>query len=266
MILLLIYGSIAAAFFVTERLWPRRPQPIFRRGLIADAAYVVIHFGMRVAVSFTAAAVLTEAGRRLAPEHVDLLTGRPIWLQVVIVLLVIDFLFYVLHVAKHRWTWLWRLHETHHSSEQLDFLASARFHPLEKLFDRLVYLLPLTVLGADHLALLLWSGIEVFFGMLNHSNVRIRLGRPLIYVFVGPEMHLWHHALDRERRDCNFGNNLSIYDWIFGTACVPDDRPDTFGIDDGAAFPHGNPWRQFLFAFRPEAPATTADRQSAAQG
>ena len=41
-----------------------------------------------------------------------------------IVLLVLDFLFYLLHVAKHRWTWLWRLHETHHSSEQLDFLAA----------------------------------------------------------------------------------------------------------------------------------------------
>jgi sterol desaturase/sphingolipid hydroxylase (fatty acid hydroxylase superfamily) len=264
MTLLVIYGSIAAAFFAAERFWPRRAQPVFRRGLVADASYVVIHFGMRVAVSFTAAAVLTEAGRQVAP--VGLLAGRAIWLQVAIVLLVLDFVFYVLHVAKHRWTWLWRLHETHHSSEQLDFLASARFHPLEKLFDRLVYLLPLTALGADHAALLIWSGIEVFFGMLNHSNVRIRLGRPLIYVFVGPEMHLWHHARDRERRDCNFGNNLSIYDWIFGTAYVPADRPDAFGIDDHAAYPHGNLWRQFLFAFRPVAAASSADRETASQG
>ena len=264
MTLLFIYGAIAGAFFVAERFWPRRAQPIFRRGLIADASYVVIHFAMRVAVSFTAAAVLTEAGRQLAPGQVGLLAGRPIWLQVAIVLFVLDFLFYVLHVAKHRWTWLWRLHETHHSSEHLDFLASARFHPLEKLFDRMVYLLPLTALGADHAALLIWSGIEVFFGMLNHSNVRIRLGRPLIYVFVGPEMHLWHHALDRQRRDCNFGNNLSIFDWIFGTAYVPADRPAAFGIDDGAGYPHGNPWRQFLFAFRPIAPST--DRETMSRG
>ena len=38
---------------------------------------------------------------------------------------------------------------------------------------------------------MIWSGVDVFFGILNHANVRIRLG-PLIYVFVGPEMHRWH--------------------------------------------------------------------------
>jgi sterol desaturase/sphingolipid hydroxylase (fatty acid hydroxylase superfamily) len=251
--LFIVFASVAAFFFLAERIWPRRHQRILRRGVIADAIYIPLHFALRVVVSFTAAALLTELGRRIAPEQVDVLAGRPIWLQAAVVVVVLDFFFYVMHVAKHRWTWWWRLHETHHSSEELDFMAAARFHLLEKLLDRLVFLLPLTVLGADEPALLVWSTIDVFFGMLNHSNVRWRLGRPLIYVFNGPEMHLWHHAADPARRDCNFGNNLSVFDWIFRTAYVPDDRPTAFGIDDGVSYPQGNVVKQFFFAFRPVA-------------
>ena len=139
-------------------------------------------------------------------------------------------------------------------------MSAVRFHPLEKLLDRLVFLLPLTILGADQRALLIWSAMDVFFGMLNHSNVRWRLGRPLHYVFVCPEMHLWHHAVDPARRNCNYGNNLSIFDWMFGTAYVPEDRPTRFGLDE-MAYPHENVFRQFLFAFRParqpESPAAS---------
>lgn len=250
MTLLLVFAAIAGTFFIAERVWPTRSQRIFRRGLIADALYIPLHVGMRIAVSFTAAALLTEFGRRLLPGRLDLLANKPVWMQVVVVVVTLDFLFYVMHLAKHRWNWWWRLHETHHSSEELDFMASARFHPLEKLIDRLVFLLPLTVLGADEPALLIWSTMDVFFGMLNHSNVRWKLGKPLIYVFVGPEMHLWHHALDPEKRNCNYGNNLSIFDWMFGTAYLPGELPTEFGIDDRASYPQESIIRQFFFAFR----------------
>ena len=249
MTLLTIFATLAGTFFLAERLWPRRSQPILRRGVFADALYIPLQYAFRVAVSFTAAALLTQIGRRFFPGRVDLLAGQPLWLQATVVIVTLDFLFYVMHVLKHRWTWWWRLHETHHSSEQLDFLASARFHPLEKLLDRVIFLLPLTVMGADDPALLIWSTLDAFFGMLNHSNVKWRLGKPLIYVFVGPEMHLWHHALDREHRDCNFGNNLSIFDWMFGTAYAPVESPAAFGIDD-RPYPHDNIVRQFLYAFR----------------
>lgn len=99
---------------------------------------------------------------------------------------------------------------------------------------------------------MIWASVDAFFGMLNHANVRWRLG-PLIYVFVGPEMHRWHHALDRDRRECNYGNNLSIFDWMFGTAYVGRDEPTGFGVDD-PAYPVGNLVRQFFYAFRPATP------------
>ncbi len=247
---LAVFLAIGGFFFLAERFMPRLPeQPLFRAGFVSDALYVPVHYLMRVFVSFVAADVMTEAGRAAFPGAVDVLSGRPIWLQAVVIVLVLDFFFYVMHRLKHRWHWWWRLHETHHSSERMDFLASVRFHPLEKLLDRLVFLLPLTVLGGDDAALLIWSSIDVFFGMLNHSNTRIRLG-PLHYVFVGPEMHLWHHARDPRLGECNFGNNLSIFDWMFGTARLHDGDPDDFGVEV-PVYPHENILKQFVFAFRP---------------
>ena len=55
-------------------------------------------------------------------------------------------------------------------------------------------------------------------------------------------------TIDAQRS--NFGNNLSIFDWIFGTARLRPDDPEKFGIDE-ESFPEGNILRQFLFTFRP---------------
>ena len=123
-----------------------------------------------------------------------------------------------------------------------------RFHPLEKLLDRLINLAPLLVLGPSDAALGIWSGVDGFFGILNHANTRLRLG-PLIYVFVGPEMHMWHHARDPKRGQVNFGNNLSIFDWIFGTAYVVNEMPGEFGLAD-EDYPLNDIAGQFVHPFR----------------
>ena len=182
----------------------------------------------------------------------NVLESRPLVFQVIGILLTLDFLFYVTHRLKHRWHWWWRLHETHHSSTQMDFLASARFHPIEKLLDRTIYICPLLFLGASDTAILIWAGFDVFFGMMNHSNVRWNIG-PLIYVFVGPEMHRWHHVKDPAIHDCNYGNNFSIFDWIFGTAHVSYDLPGEYGVDE-TEFPQNSILKQFAYAFRPSPP------------
>jgi sterol desaturase/sphingolipid hydroxylase (fatty acid hydroxylase superfamily) len=143
------------------------------------------------------------------------------------------------------------LHETHHSSVELDFLSSVRFHPFEKLLDRTIYLIPLLVLGVSDGAILIWASVDALFGMLIHANLRWRLG-PLIYVFMGPELHRWHHARDAAGRRRNFGNNLSVFDWLCGTAFLSDAEPREFGVDD-PAYPVSGLAAQFLYAFRAEA-------------
>lgn len=56
------------------------------------------------------------------------------WLgQLVLMLLVADFLRYWLHRACHRYAWLWRLHAVHHSPKRLYWLNVGQFHPLDNL-------------------------------------------------------------------------------------------------------------------------------------
>jgi sterol desaturase/sphingolipid hydroxylase (fatty acid hydroxylase superfamily) len=251
--MLSIFAVTGALMFLGERLRPRRAQSIFRRGVFADALYVPVHFCLRVFVNFFVAGLLTRAGREIWRGNTGLLEGLPVLVQALVVLLVLDLAFYAMHRLKHRWTWWWRFHETHHSSETLDWLASVRFHPVEKLLDRLIFLVPLTVLGASDAALVIWSGVDVFFGMLNHSNIDLKLG-PLNYVFVGPELHLQHHAKGVEGEGCNFGNNLSIFDWMFGTARLAAAPPAEFGVDE-PTYPQSSILGQFLFAFRRLRPA-----------
>jgi sterol desaturase/sphingolipid hydroxylase (fatty acid hydroxylase superfamily) len=246
----LVFAVLAGVFFVAERLWPARPRAVLRRGFFTDVAYVGVHYALRVTVNGTLAVALTAFGERHLPASmVAVLDGRPLWIQAGVLLLTTDLAFYIMHRLKHRWTWWWRLHETHHSSVDLDWLSAARFHPLEKLLDRTLYLAPLIFLGVSDQAILVWASFDAFFGMFIHSNVRWRLG-PLIYVFVGPEMHRWHHSAEPRHQARNFGNNFSIFDWLFGTAHVDPEPPPEFGTAD-PAYPQGNLLRQFLYAFRP---------------
>ena len=247
--MLAVFAAFALLFVFAERFVPTRPQRLFRRGFFADVAYVGIHYAFRIVINGTVAVLVARLGQRLLPPGiVGALSGRPVWVQTLVLLVVLDFLFYVMHRLKHRYAWWWRLHETHHSSVELDWLSTARFHPLEKIIDRMIFLLPLVVIGPSDTAILIWASVDAFFGMFIHANVTWRLG-PFIYLFMGPEMHQWHHSLDRERRDNNYGNNFSIFDWVCGTAYLSPDRPSRFGVDD-EDYPVEGLFRQFFYAFR----------------
>ena len=248
--MLLVFACLAAIFATAERLFPARSQPLLRSGFLTDLLYIPIHFLMRVILNGTLAVVLSDQARRLLPPGtVGVLEGAPLWVQVVVLLLVMDLVFYLIHRAKHQWSWWWRLHETHHSSRDLDWLSTVRFHPLEKAIDRLLYLVPLLVLGPCDDAVLAWAAVDAASGMLIHSNLPVRLG-PLVYVLNGPELHGWHHAPDEAAQRTNFGNNFSIFDWLFGTARLRPELPPGFGTGD-PDYPEGNLWKQFLYAFRP---------------
>ena len=73
----------------------------------------------------------------------------------------------------------------------------------------------------------MFAGVAVFVTLLaifQHANVRLRFPG-LRWVINTPEWHHWHHAIDADARDKNFG--LPVVDKLFGTAYLPKDkRPD----------------------------------------
>jgi len=196
-----------------------------RREVRDDALYLVlIQAALPRLLSFLAAVTLLSwlehaplATLQLWPAHL------PIGAQVVVMLLAADLLRYGLHVLSHRSAFLWRLHAVHHSPERLYWLNVGRFHPLEKALQFLLDALPFLALGVEPDVLALYFVCYSLNGFFQHSNVALRLG-PLNWIVSGPELHRWHHSRLAEESNGNYGNNLILWDVVFGTRFLPRDR------------------------------------------
>ena len=149
--------------------------------------------------------------------------GIPLAAQVCLMLLAADFPRYWLHRAFHGVPTMWRLHAVHHSPHQLYWLNVGRFHPIEKSIQYAVDSLPFALLGAPQETLAAYFVFYAINGFFQHSNCRVRLGT-LNYVVSGPELHRWHHSEILAESDNNYGNNLILWDILFGTRWLPTGR------------------------------------------
>jgi len=147
----------------------------------------------------------------------------PLLGQLFLMLLLAEFGRYWIHRAAHKVPALWRLHAVHHSPNRLYFLNAGRFHPLEKLVFQLPEVVPFILLGTGIETITLYLTFNSIHGLFQHSNIRLKLGW-LNYVFSMTELHRWHHSRDPAESDRNFGNNLIIWDLVFGTYFNPPGR------------------------------------------
>lgn len=147
----------------------------------------------------------------------------PLLLQLFLMLLIAEFGRYWVHFAAHKIPWLWRLHAIHHSPNRLYFLNAGRFHPLEKVLFQIPEVVPFVILGTNIETIALYFTFNTIHGFFQHSNIQLRLGW-LNYIFSLPELHRWHHSKKIEESDRNFGNNLIVWDLLFGSYFNPGDR------------------------------------------
>ena len=147
----------------------------------------------------------------------------PVAAQAALMLAAADFFRYWLHRAFHRYEFMWRYHAVHHSPHRLYWLNVGRFHPIEKAVQFAVDTLPFALAGVSTEVLAAYFVFYAINGFFQHSNCDVRLG-PLNYIVSGPELHRWHHSEFSEESDTNFGNNLIVWDLLFGTRFLPADR------------------------------------------
>ena len=185
------------------------------------------------------------------PESLALLSGAPLWLQFVLFLVIKDFVEWNIHRLLHNVPWLWELHKLHHSIEQLDWIGNFRFHWGEIIVYKTLSYLPLVILGVDHRVLFAIALLWTVMLDVNHANVPFSWG-PLRYVLNSPKMHVWHHDIELHGKGGqNFGQLLSVWDWLFGTVYWPRDRehPDELGFEGIESYPQGVLGRM-IFPFR----------------
>jgi sterol desaturase/sphingolipid hydroxylase (fatty acid hydroxylase superfamily) len=127
-----------------------------------------------------------------------------------------EFGLYWAHRLAHEWQWLWPFHAVHHSSKKLWFLNTGRFHFIDTL-KSMVCATPILLLAGAPGDVIIWvSAITAFIGILTHCNVRMRFGW-LNYIFNTPGLHRWHHSMDLREGNKNYGENLVLWDLLFGT-------------------------------------------------
>lgn len=163
----------------------------------------------------------------------------PLFFQFLLALIGTDFIRYWLHRASHQHPLLWKFHAIHHSPNRLYWLNAGRFHPLDELLHSTAVAVPLVLLGAPEAILALHFVFAAIHGMFQHSNIDVKLG-PLNYLFPMAELHRWHHSRDIKEGTTNFGNNIALWDLVFGTWYLPSKamKADQIGIS-GLEVPKG---------------------------
>lgn len=165
--------------------------------------------------------------------------GAPVLVQVVVCVLAAEFLFYWVHRISHENAFFWRFHAFHHRVKRVYWMNSGTCHPVDLTLNFLAYSIPFTLFDASPLAFEIGLFFSAVTGLLEHANVRFDAG-VLNYVFNTAELHRWHHSVEIEESQTNYGKALSIWDSVFGTLFLPARRngqaatPAAVGVDEAA--------------------------------
>ncbi len=154
----------------------------------------------------------------------------PLWLQVVVGLVATEFGLYWAHRLGHEWPLLWRFHAVHHSVKRLWIVNTGRFHFIDSNLSVLASVPFLLATGISMDAIIWVSAITAYIGILTHCNVAMRCGW-LNYLFNTPNLHRWHHSTSLVEGNTNYGQNLLLWDQLFGTWLYKRERgPGFIGI------------------------------------
>ncbi len=213
------WGLIAISLFawLLEIVFPwRKEQSIFRKDFWLDAFYMFFNFFMfAIAISgfYKMLEVLfKDLGITAKSLSIIDLSTLPMWGQLLIFFIVLDFVQWFTHILLHKYSFLWNFHKVHHSVKEMGFAAHLRYHWMENILYKPLKVFGVMILGGfEPSQAYIVHFIAIAIGHLNHSNVKITWG-PLKYVFNNPVMHLYHHAyaLPKGSYGVNFGISLSL--------------------------------------------------------
>ena len=233
---------LAVLFSVLSHFWACNPgAPLWRRReLVTDAVYwffvPVFARVIRIGLLTVGAAVVFNIHD---PDELIAfydnghgpLSHLPLWVQALLFLVASDFMLYWLHRMFHGGEF-WKYHAVHHSSEELDWISAARFHPVNLVIGTISVDVILLMAGISP-NIMLWVGpFTTFHSAFVHANLGWTLG-PLKYVLATPVFHRWHHTPMEEGGNTNFAGTFPIWDILFGTFRMPEGRmPENYGKDE----------------------------------
>ncbi|MBW9051432.1 sterol desaturase family protein [Rhizobium mesosinicum] len=228
-----VYAAAVILLFLLERIIPYEQRWLEADGETAnDIAHTVLTKGLVQLAALSAAIFPMLAAGLLQPLAAMQFrlwpSSWPMILQATLAVIIAEFGLYWAHRIAHERLFFWRFHALHHSVTRLWVINTGRFHVIDSLFKIALSQIPLYLLGAP-LQVFWWLGaVTAFIGILTHCNVDMRTG-PFDFVFSTPRLHRWHHSKDLREGNTNYGENVVLFDQLFGTYFNPD-RPSSTDI------------------------------------
>ncbi len=152
--------------------------------------------------------------------------------------LLMDYTYYLWHVATHKVPFLWRFHRVHHVDPDLDMSTAVRFHAADMLISVPMRILQVRLSGADPQTHDAWRGFFLGSILFHHSNLRLPEGvdEALSLVVTTPRMHGIHHSQRLDEMDSNWTSGISFWDRLHGTFRADvSQRHIAIGVDDPSA-------------------------------
>ena len=199
--------ALAIAMIVVERLKPGRSFPTVRGWWARAIGCNVVQIGIVFLAGMTWDGWLSR-NRPWSAEPLGTIGGAMVGY------VVITFIYYWWHRARHASDFLWRwLHQFHHSPQRIEIITSFYKHPIELvangiLSSAIVYVLVGLDVKTATLAVTLTGIAELFY----HWNVRTPYW--IGFFIQRPEAHLVHH--EQGLHAFNYGD-LPLWDMLFGT-------------------------------------------------
>jgi sterol desaturase/sphingolipid hydroxylase (fatty acid hydroxylase superfamily) len=145
------------------------------------------------------------------------------WWSLALVVLLADITYYWEHRIAHEVRLLWTQHAVHHSSRDMNIVTGVRFGPFEGLWSLLAHL-PLALMGFAPEAIIFGVITVLAYQTWLHTELIGKLG-PLEGFLNTPSHHRVHHGSDEKYLDKNYGGILIVWDRLWGTFQVEEERP-----------------------------------------
>ena len=202
-----------------------RPHPRRRPFFATDVAW----YGMAIRATAVSVFVFRPQLEKLSFDPLERLIDRvPAAGQLLLALLIFDFVSFIVHRQLHKSDVLWSFHKVHHSTLALDGFATTRTH----MFENLIRFVPpqaiLFLIGIPVGMVAPVVAIAAVYGISNHSNLgaNLKVIEPLL---VTPRLHRRHHVPSTTQN--NYGAIFTIWDRLFGTLSQLDTTDtDRFGV------------------------------------
>jgi len=227
------YGAVLL-FLVLERIWPLTKRKMQAGELTENLFWLVFAdflFPAALATLSVLAFFTWADGLRLFQFHLNPM------LEIVLILLLTDFVRYWGHRYSHRPGILWEIHKLHHSSQNVGVLSAYRSSWVEDLLFSNLFCWALVLVGFSADLVGLTGIVFCLQGQFVHSNLNLRFWK-VQKVVADPHFHHWHHSSESHfANGQNFGVILSLWDKLFGTFYCPQNVALHYGFANEDEYP-----------------------------